>query len=247
MAAIREAADLYGLPREDFTAARDEMVRMLRKEERHDEASRVSRMRKPTTDAWALNQVARRHPQLVEGLIGAHRQLRSAEGGDALRAASEKRRHVVDEILDAAAEILSASGHSNAGAVQDRITHTLLAAASDEATEAALSAGILERPAEVSALWPDLPHRAPVDGQPEDDNWLEEVERLEGRARELAETAAALEQSAREARVALDEARQRSLAADREAREAAAAARAAQKDAVAARRRAGTSPTGKGA
>lgn len=237
MVAIREAADLYGLPREEFTAAREQMVRMLRKEGRRDDASRVSRMRKPTTDAWALNQVARRHPQLVEGLIDAHRQLRAADGGDALRAASEERRHVVDEILDAAAEILTESGHSKTGAVQDRIIRTLLAAASDEATEGALSAGTLERPAEVSAHWPDLPHPPPVDGQPEDDKRLAEVERLEDRARELAETAAALEQRATDARGALDEARQRSVAADREAREAAAAARAAQKDAVAARRR----------
>lgn len=237
MVAIREAADLYGLPREDFTAARDELVKTLRDEERRDDASRVSRMRNPTTDAWALNQVARRHPQLVEDLIDAHRQLREADRADALRAASEKRRHAVDEILDAAAKILSASGHSYAGAVQDRITRTLLAAASDEATEEALSAGTLERPVEVSAQWPRLPDPPPVDGQPQDDDRLEEVERLEDRAREMAETAAALEQRARDTRGALDEARQRYLAADREAREAAAAARAAQKDAVAARRR----------
>lgn len=237
MVAIREAADLYGLSREDFTAARDELVKTLREEDRRDDASRVSRMRKPTTDAWALNQVARRHPQLVEDLIDAHGQLREADRADDLRAASGKRRHAVDEILDAAATILSASGHSYAGAVQDRITRTLLAAASDEATEEALSAGTLERPVEVSAQWPRLPDTPPVDGQPQDDEPLEEVERLEDRAREMAETAAALEQRARDTRGALDEARQRYLAADREAREAAAAARAAQKDAVAARRR----------
>lgn len=237
MVGIREAADLYGLPLEHFTAARDDLVRRLREEGRRDDASRVSRVRKPTTDAWALNQVARRHPKLVEALMNAHRQLREADGGDALRAASEKRRHVVDEILDAAAGVLRESEHSSGGTVQDRIIRTLLAAASDEATEAALSEGTLERPAEVTAQWPDLVPPASLDGQAEDDKWLEEVERLEDKATELAETAAALEQRAREARNALDEARQRSAAADREARATAAAARAAQKDAVAARHR----------
>src|SRR5256885_1710261 len=60
---VREVADeLYGLPLRDFTKARDDHARRLRKEGRREVADAVKALRKPTLPAWALNQLARRRP-----------------------------------------------------------------------------------------------------------------------------------------------------------------------------------------
>jgi hypothetical protein len=53
------ADDLYALPPGEFTRARDERAKGLRKEGRRDEADEVKALRKPTVAAWALNQLAR--------------------------------------------------------------------------------------------------------------------------------------------------------------------------------------------
>ena len=47
------ADDLYALPPGDFTRARDERAKALRKEGRREEADAVKALRKPTVAAWA--------------------------------------------------------------------------------------------------------------------------------------------------------------------------------------------------
>ena len=129
------ATDLYALPIDQFIAGRDRLAKELAEEGRGDESAEVARLRKPTTDAWALNQVARRHPELVEGLVQVHRELRQANDPRALREAAEARGRLLEQITTAAAAILVEAGHSAEGTVRDRIGRTLLAAAADESTE----------------------------------------------------------------------------------------------------------------
>ncbi len=88
-----EENDLYGLPLADFTKARDELARRLRREGRRDDAEAVKALRKPTVAAWALNQLARRRPGDVERLLATGERLREAQeallaGGDRVRSSA---------------------------------------------------------------------------------------------------------------------------------------------------------------
>jgi hypothetical protein len=61
---VREPDDLYALPLEEFTAARNELARSLKAAGDADEAARVKKLKKPPVSAWAVNQLARDDPGL---------------------------------------------------------------------------------------------------------------------------------------------------------------------------------------
>lgn len=233
-----ESADLYGLPLDDFTEERDKLARRLRESGRKQEAADTAAMRKPTTGAWALNQVARRHSKHVEWLIEAHKALRAASDPVSLREASASRRRLVDQVLDTALAVLEEAGHSSSGPVRDRIARTLLAAAADPETEQALQTGTLERPAEISSQWPESPlaHLIQTDKEKEDEpERTEEVERLRSEAQARTEEAETLRREANEAKKALREAQNAAEVATRTARAAEEAAKVAREQAKHAR------------
>ncbi len=108
---------LYRLPPEDFVAARDALVRELRADGLRDEAADVKSMRRPTVAAWALNQAARERADLVDAIGELGQELRDAQqlalsAGDAsaLRAATARRRQIVNELSSAAASVLTGAG-----------------------------------------------------------------------------------------------------------------------------------------
>lgn len=120
---VRELSDgLFRLAPEDFVAARDRLARRLRASGRPEDAAAVKRLGRPTRAAWALNQVARRDPVRVRGLLDAARDLRVAQddalaggSGTDLRAAQrEWRRHVLDVVGDAQQVLASAGAPVNA-------------------------------------------------------------------------------------------------------------------------------------
>ncbi|HZC99735.1 MAG TPA: hypothetical protein VFA46_05945, partial [Actinomycetes bacterium] len=99
-----EIGRLYELPPEGFVAARDELRRRLRDSDRAA-AERVRRLRRPTVAAWAVNQVARRRPELVAELVEAGDRLRQAQRralsglrDSGLRAAAAQRRELLDRL-----------------------------------------------------------------------------------------------------------------------------------------------------
>lgn len=149
--AVEQAADeLYGLPLSDFTKARDEIARRLRKEGKRDEAEAVKMLRKPTAAAWALNQIARQRPQDVQRLLSAGQQLRKAHeallaGGNraALQKASAQERELIDALTRDATAVAGEAGTASTAALDERIRNTLHAAALDEDTAAELAAGRL--------------------------------------------------------------------------------------------------------
>ncbi|MFL5886136.1 MAG: hypothetical protein ACJ77M_13785, partial [Thermoleophilaceae bacterium] len=71
-------------------------------------------LRKPSVPAWAVNQLARRHPDDVEALLAAGEEARSAQeevlgGGDRDRlvAAVQAERDAVDSLVQKARGILA--------------------------------------------------------------------------------------------------------------------------------------------
>jgi hypothetical protein len=54
-----EAERLYGLPLDEFTAARDARARELRRDGEREKAAEVAALRKPVLAAWLVNMLAR--------------------------------------------------------------------------------------------------------------------------------------------------------------------------------------------
>lgn len=95
------ADELYGLPRDEFTRARDERAKHAKSEGERDLAAAIGRLRRPTVAAWLVNQLARQQPrrlgelaELGEAMRGAHANLDGAE----LRRLSGQRRELIAEL-----------------------------------------------------------------------------------------------------------------------------------------------------
>src|SRR4051812_21175995 len=104
--------ELYGAPFDEFIARRDAAARDLRREKRREEADAVKALRKPALSAWAVNQLARRERDQLDGLLAAGAALRQARGGDALRDATHEERDAVADLAARGASLLSEAGHT---------------------------------------------------------------------------------------------------------------------------------------
>ena len=170
---MEQAADeLYELPLGDFTRARDERAKALRKEGRRDEADAVKALRKPTLAAWALNQLARRRPKEVEGLLTAGEKLRAAQeellaGGDrkAFQSAAAKERDEVAALAAETAGLAAEAGERASPGLEEKVAATLHAAALDEETGEQLRAGRLLREREAIGGFGAITAAAPAVGR----------------------------------------------------------------------------------
>jgi hypothetical protein len=156
----REAAELYGLQLADFTQARDELARRLRKEGRRADADSVKALRKPTAAAWALNQLARRRPRDIARLLAAGKRLRKAHeellsGGDrsTLQDASAAERELVDTLTRDATAVAAEAGTARSTTLDESVRNTLHAAALDEQIAAELAAGRMAREREAVGMF----------------------------------------------------------------------------------------------
>ena len=149
----RDADALYGLPRDAFIARRGELAKSLRKDGRRDEAAAVAALRKPSVAAWAVNQLVRTQRSSVQELLDAGDALRDAQSdllagegdGRTLRAASDRERAAVEDLVERARGLLSSAGDELSPAVIERVADTLHAAALDEEARDQVRDGRLER------------------------------------------------------------------------------------------------------
>ncbi|MCY7366514.1 MAG: hypothetical protein LH469_14570, partial [Frankiaceae bacterium] len=93
-----DAADLYRLPPEDFTAARDAAAKAAKAGGDADVAKALRALRRPSVPAWLVNGLVAQEPELLEQLLDlgpalAHAQ--AAGEGDALRELGAQRRALV--------------------------------------------------------------------------------------------------------------------------------------------------------
>jgi hypothetical protein len=134
-----ELERLYGLPLAEFTRARNDLARALRRAGEREAADEVSALPKPSISAWTVNQLARKERLQVRALLTAAEALRDAQAGllgggspDELREAAERQREVVEALLASAKEVLRSAGHAATDATLERIRETLTAVAGDE-------------------------------------------------------------------------------------------------------------------
>ena len=145
MTQVDRAEDLYALPLDSFTAARDELAGRLRSDGDSQAAAQVKAMRKPSLPAWAVNQLARAEPDDLRRLFELRDEIAGASGAAELRALTQERRRLLAHLLERAEKLLVAAGHSAAASTTDAISKTLQAGGSDE-ERARIEAGTLDRP-----------------------------------------------------------------------------------------------------
>src|SRR5438270_11457682 len=94
MATDEIADQLYALPIEEFTQARNDAATELRKAGRRDEAEEVKALHKPTAVAGAVNRLVRAHRDQVEDYLTAAAEVRDAQvaGQGDVRAAPKRGR-----------------------------------------------------------------------------------------------------------------------------------------------------------
>ena len=141
--------ELYGLDPNDFVAARNDLVKRLKKEGDKTLAAEVATLKRPTPAAWAVNQLARRHRDDLEELVRLGAALRDAQDralagddpGD-MRQAGRARRDAVARLAELADRLLVERGGA-AGAHAGEVTSTLEAASLDAGAGAEVLAGRL--------------------------------------------------------------------------------------------------------
>lgn len=148
--------ELYALPREEFTAARRELARRVRADGDPHTAAAIEKLPKPTTAAWMVNQVVRRHPDAVAGLVALAADLRAAHeqaDGPRLRELTKRRGEVVRELV-----ALAGHGEPVSESITRELEGMFTAAVVDESSAERLRTGCLASVRDLSgaAAWPGL-------------------------------------------------------------------------------------------
>ena len=164
--------DLYGLPLDEFTKARDAYAKELRQAGKKGAAEEVKALRKPSVSAWAVNQAVRRRPQDAKALVKAGGELRKAQRAavtgrdpDALRDATRTHRDLVEDLTETAKAVLEERG-AVSPSILVRVAQTLRGASIDKEASKALTAGALSEDVEQAGFGPllsavpSLPKRA---------------------------------------------------------------------------------------
>jgi hypothetical protein len=223
----RELDELYGLPLEDFTRARNDLVARLKRAHQADAAEQVRVLKKPSLVAWTANRLARDEPERVAELLRTAHSLRevqqaalsgktsAAEVGDA----SAAERTALQALVGAARSLL---GTRASAGMLERLGQTLRAAASDEAARPLLERGRLTQELQAAGFGGLRP--VPQPRRRRDDlaraarervqELREEARRLDREAREAEEAATEAARVAAQARAAADAVEQALAAAE---------------------------------
>ena len=144
---LREVADeLYALPPDRFIAARNSRVKEARAADDRALATQVAALRRPSTAAWAVNLLVRRHPEEIGGLLTLGGQLRTAQAalaGDELRALNRQQHQLMAAVVRRVTALAREDGVRLTAAVTGQVEGTLRAAMSDPDAAAAVLSGLL--------------------------------------------------------------------------------------------------------
>jgi hypothetical protein len=238
--------ELYRVRPEEFTAARDRLARDLTDQGNRDAAKEVKALRRPTTAAWTVNQVARRRPDLVGALFDAAARLRAAQrraasglSAEDYRDAMAERRRVVRLLMEEAEAVLTEEGRASDQHVA-AASRTFEAAAADQAAAETVRAGRVTSELGPASGFEAIDTFSVISGEavleaPPAPAKTKAADRKEAAARrELAAAERGVERQTRRVATAREEAR----AADREAAEAEREVRDLERQVDRARRRA---------
>ncbi|MEU7553695.1 hypothetical protein AB0B01_15330 [Streptomyces sp. NPDC044571] len=158
------SAQVYGLPPERFTEARDEQVARARKAGDKQAAKRIAGLRRPTLAAYVSNLLVRERPQEAAALLELGRALREAHRtlhGPQLRELSHQQHVVVSELARTARQLAGEAGQTVSDSVLREVEQTLHAALADPEAAEQWASGRLAKALEPPVGFTGLP---PVDG-----------------------------------------------------------------------------------
>ena len=138
-------AELYALPPEEFTTARDAAAKQAKAAGDPAAGKELKALRRPSVAAWLVNRLAAEQGALLEQLLAlgpALAEAQSAGHADDLRALGRQRRQLVEAVAGTA---VSAAGRPVAGPVRDEVVSTLEAALADPSSAEAVRSGRLVR------------------------------------------------------------------------------------------------------
>jgi hypothetical protein len=150
---------LYGLPLEEFTSARKKLADELRAGGEREAAKHVAGLSKPTTAAWAVNQLMRTQRKDARALLDAGERLRKAHEATAagnasvrdLREAVDAERKAIERLTRAARGLTNKDGRELSENTLERVRHTLHAVSVDSEARSLAQAGRLSRELQASA------------------------------------------------------------------------------------------------
>jgi hypothetical protein len=142
---------LFGLPLDEFTKARNDLARQLKRDGDAEGAARIEALAKPTVAAWIVDQLARHEDAALQTLLEAGEALRKAQNRllagedatDALREATAEERDAIRALSERAEAVLQGAGRPASRSMLERVAATLQAAAVDDEGRRLLEAGRL--------------------------------------------------------------------------------------------------------
>jgi chromosome segregation ATPase len=138
--------ELYGLPPEDFVAARNDLAKAATAAGDVAATAQVKTLRKPTLAAWLANQLVRAVPERIDELTELGAELRDAHlsrDGARLRILMPRRHDLVTELVRTARSLARDRGRELTDSVAERLTETLDAALADPGAAQLLRTGRL--------------------------------------------------------------------------------------------------------
>jgi hypothetical protein len=138
--------ELYGLPPERFTAARNQLAAALKEAGDLRRSAAVKELRKPTVAAWLANHLVRVAPDQIGELTDFGDELRAvvlAGDGARLRRLTPRRHGMVQRLVAIAKTEAAAMGRVATNGVAERLAETLDAAMVDPDAAKLLRSGQL--------------------------------------------------------------------------------------------------------
>jgi len=140
---------LFKLPLAEFTSVRNDLASRLKKTGQRDEAERVKSIQKPSSSAWAVNQLYWDHRDAFDRLIATSQRFSRAQASQHankaadMREALAERREALSDLTREAGALLRVAGHNPAPDTMRRITATLEALTTGSSAANAPHAGRL--------------------------------------------------------------------------------------------------------
>ncbi|MFD6056382.1 hypothetical protein ACFWE1_17565, partial [Agromyces sp. NPDC060279] len=124
---VDAVVELYGLPPERFTTARDRLATALKEAGDASGSAAVKALRKPTMAAWLANHLVRVAPDQIAVLTEFGDELRAvvlAGDGTRLRKLTPRRHDLVQRLVATARSEAAATGRAVTPTVAERLAET---------------------------------------------------------------------------------------------------------------------------
>ena len=145
---VRALDALFRARPEQFTATRNQLVAELQRAGKTSAADAIAKLPRPPLLIWAINQVARENPAAVDRLLATADELKRAQLGRAsveVPVVAKAYQEAIALLVEQSLAHMTGAGHATTAAARNRLTGTLMAAATAPTLRELLREGRLSR------------------------------------------------------------------------------------------------------